>query len=194
MESKHKECFTPAIIKHWGLQPVSRYAREAAEFVNLYSVWRGINRWPALIKTFDLLRERPEVQARGVAGTGAASSAGVRRRPEPRSATTRWPAGLPRPATPSWSGRWPGARRSTPPSPIWCTASRLFPGRDEPGRDRCRRPMPSSSRRRRPRPWCASGRSTASTHMCGPSRARSWAPRPSIWRCVRRPKYATTAG
>ena len=64
MEIKHKECFTPNIIKHWELQPVSKYAREAAEFVNLYSKWRGINRWPALIKVFDLLRERAEVQTR----------------------------------------------------------------------------------------------------------------------------------
>jgi len=66
MEVKHKECFIPNIIKHWGLQPVSKYAREAAEFVNLYSKWRGINRWPALVMAFDLLRERPEVQARAV--------------------------------------------------------------------------------------------------------------------------------
>ncbi len=66
MEIKHKECFCPNIIKHWGLQPVSKYAREAAEFVNLYSKWRGINRWPALVMVFDLLRERPEVQRRGV--------------------------------------------------------------------------------------------------------------------------------
>jgi phosphoglycolate phosphatase-like HAD superfamily hydrolase len=66
MEIKHKECFTPNIIKHWGLQPISKYAREAAEFVNLYSKWRGINRWPALVMVFDLLRERPEVQARHV--------------------------------------------------------------------------------------------------------------------------------
>ena len=67
MEIKHKECFVPNTIKHWGLQPVSKYAREAAEFVNLYSRWRGINRWPALVMVFDLLRERPEVQARCVA-------------------------------------------------------------------------------------------------------------------------------
>jgi phosphoglycolate phosphatase-like HAD superfamily hydrolase len=66
MEIKHKECFIPAIIKHWDLQPVSKYAREAAEFVNLYSKWRGINRWPALVMVFDLLRERSEVRARGV--------------------------------------------------------------------------------------------------------------------------------
>ncbi len=67
MEIKHKECFTPNIIKYWGLQGVSKYAREASEFVNLYSQWRGANRWPALIKVFDLLRARPEVQHRGVA-------------------------------------------------------------------------------------------------------------------------------
>ena len=66
MEVKHKECFIPEIIKVWGLQPVSKYAREAAEFVNLYSKWRGINRWPALTMVFDLLAERPEVLARGV--------------------------------------------------------------------------------------------------------------------------------
>ena len=66
MEVKHKECFIPQIIKHWGLQPVSKYAREAAEFVNLYSRWRGINRWPALVMAFDLLRERAEVRARGI--------------------------------------------------------------------------------------------------------------------------------
>src|SRR3954453_8940575 len=64
MQIKHKECFIPNTIKYWGLQSVSKYAREAAEFVNLYSKDRGINRWPALVKVFDLLRERPEVIAR----------------------------------------------------------------------------------------------------------------------------------
>ncbi len=71
MEIKHKECFCPNIIKWWDLQPVSKYAREAAEFVNLYSKWRGINRWPALVMVFDLLRERPEVMARGAKITEA---------------------------------------------------------------------------------------------------------------------------
>ncbi|MBN2304454.1 MAG: HAD family hydrolase [Anaerolineae bacterium] len=67
MEIKHKECFTPNIIKYWDLQAVSKYAREASEFVNLYSKWRGINRWPALVMVFDLLTEREEVQRRKVA-------------------------------------------------------------------------------------------------------------------------------
>jgi len=67
MEIKHKECFIPNIIKYWNLQAVSKYAREAAEFVNLYSKWRGINRFPALVMAFDLLRHRQEVQKRKVA-------------------------------------------------------------------------------------------------------------------------------
>ena len=65
MELKHKECFIPAIIKHWNLQPICSYVREAAEFVNLYSKWRGINRLPALVKLFDLLNAWPDVQRRG---------------------------------------------------------------------------------------------------------------------------------
>jgi phosphoglycolate phosphatase-like HAD superfamily hydrolase len=66
MEVKHKECFIPNTIKHFGLQAISKYAREAAEFVNLYSKWRGINRFPALVSTIDLVIERPEVTRRGV--------------------------------------------------------------------------------------------------------------------------------
>jgi len=66
MEIKHKECFIPAIVQYWDLQPISKYARQAAEFVNLYSTWRGTNRWPALVMVFDLLRERDEVIRRGV--------------------------------------------------------------------------------------------------------------------------------
>ena len=66
MELKHKECFIPNIVKHFSLQSISKYAREAAEFVNLYSKWRGINRFPALIMVMDLLAERPEVQRSGV--------------------------------------------------------------------------------------------------------------------------------
>jgi len=65
MEIKHKECFIPNIINSWGMQAISRFAREAAEFVNLYSEWRGINRFPALTMVFDLCAERPECIERG---------------------------------------------------------------------------------------------------------------------------------
>ena len=66
MEIKHKECFTPMFVKHFGLQAVSKYAREVWEFINLYSKTRGANRFPALSRSLNLLRARPQVQARKV--------------------------------------------------------------------------------------------------------------------------------
>lgn len=65
MELKHKECFCPATVNVWNLQNVSRYAREAAEFANLYSTTRGANRFPSLIRTLELLGERKEAKRRG---------------------------------------------------------------------------------------------------------------------------------
>lgn len=66
MDIKHQECFTPAYIKSWDLQPVSTLARETAIFVNLGSITRGLNRWLALRQVLDLLRDRVEVAERGV--------------------------------------------------------------------------------------------------------------------------------
>ncbi len=67
MELKHKECFIPNHVNCWNLQGVSKYAREAAEFVNLYSKSRGINRFPAMVEVLRWLQKRPEVKARGIA-------------------------------------------------------------------------------------------------------------------------------
>lgn len=67
MEIKHKECFTPMFVKHFHLQAVSKFAREVWDFVNLYSKTRGANRFPALVRALNLLRERPEVRTRGIA-------------------------------------------------------------------------------------------------------------------------------
>ena len=66
MEIKQKECFCPNLIQTFELQKISKYARETWEFVNLYSKTRGVNRFLALIETFRLLSERPEVTARGM--------------------------------------------------------------------------------------------------------------------------------
>ena len=65
MEIKHKECFIPNTVNAWRLQTVSRYAREVHEFVNLYSKWRGLNRWKNIVRTMDMLRDHPEVKRRG---------------------------------------------------------------------------------------------------------------------------------
>lgn len=61
MEIKHKECFCPNTVMYWGLQSISKYARDAWDFVNLYSKSRGCNRFLALLETIQLLSERKEV-------------------------------------------------------------------------------------------------------------------------------------
>jgi len=66
MEIKQKECFCPNFIRYFKLQSVSKYARETWEFVNLYSISRGVNRFPALVEALRLLSERAEVSARKV--------------------------------------------------------------------------------------------------------------------------------
>jgi phosphoglycolate phosphatase-like HAD superfamily hydrolase len=66
MESKQKRCFHPVTIRLWLLEKIENEAREVLEFVNLYSRWRGTNRFLAQITSFELLREHPEVKAAGV--------------------------------------------------------------------------------------------------------------------------------
>ena len=66
MEIKHKECFCPNYIRHFELQPVSKYAREVWDFVNLYSKTRGCNRYHAILHAMSYLRDRKEVQDRHV--------------------------------------------------------------------------------------------------------------------------------
>ncbi len=66
MEIKQKDCFHTEIIRFWNLAPIEPLLRETAEFVNLYSVDRGSNRFISLLKTFDLLQDRPEVLQSGV--------------------------------------------------------------------------------------------------------------------------------
>ena len=64
MEVKHKDCFIPNMIRYYRLAAIARYARETFEWVNLYSKWRGTNRFPGLVLTMDFLAERPEVPRR----------------------------------------------------------------------------------------------------------------------------------
>lgn len=61
MEVKQKEFFIPNALKFFKLFPISRLVRETWEFVNIYSIYRGGNRFPALIKVFELLAERKEI-------------------------------------------------------------------------------------------------------------------------------------
>jgi phosphoglycolate phosphatase-like HAD superfamily hydrolase len=66
MEVKQKECFIPCTCQYFGLKAVAKHARMAGEFVNLYSEGRGLNRYPALLRIFDLLEDWDKVRERGV--------------------------------------------------------------------------------------------------------------------------------
>ena len=65
MSVKQKVHFHPLIIRFWGLEPCEKAFRACAEFVNLYSKTRGSNRFPALLRTFELLADYPGVKASG---------------------------------------------------------------------------------------------------------------------------------
>ena len=64
MEIKQKECIHPAIMDQWDLWKIEKEVRMVAEWVNLYSVYRGTNRFLALKMVFDYLRDMPEVKAK----------------------------------------------------------------------------------------------------------------------------------
>ncbi len=65
MEVKQKEFFIPNALKYFSLFPVAKTVRETWEFVNLYSIFRGNNRFIALLKVFELLAERNEITDTG---------------------------------------------------------------------------------------------------------------------------------
>ena len=65
MSVKQKEFFIPNALKIFNLFAISRIVRETWEFVNLYSIYRGGNRFTSLIKVFELLGERQEIKDSG---------------------------------------------------------------------------------------------------------------------------------
>jgi phosphoglycolate phosphatase-like HAD superfamily hydrolase len=67
MSAKQKMHFHPLIIRYWGLETCEKELRACAEFVNLHSRFRGINRFPALLHVFELFHDYPGVKESGVA-------------------------------------------------------------------------------------------------------------------------------
>jgi phosphoglycolate phosphatase-like HAD superfamily hydrolase len=61
MEIKQKEFFIPNAIRVFDLAGIEGIIRETWEFVNLYSVHRGVNRFPALVKVFEMAGRRREI-------------------------------------------------------------------------------------------------------------------------------------
>lgn len=62
MVTKQCHFFHPHIIRLWNLEKIEKQVREAAEFFNLYSKWRGQNRFIDLLHTFDALPDMPGVK------------------------------------------------------------------------------------------------------------------------------------
>jgi phosphoglycolate phosphatase-like HAD superfamily hydrolase len=65
MEIKQKEFFIPNALKYFELYAISKILRETWKFVNLYSIYRGGNRFNSIIKVFELLHERKEIRDTG---------------------------------------------------------------------------------------------------------------------------------
>ena len=65
MEVKQKEFFIPNALKYFDLFEISKILQETWEFVNLYSIYRGGNRFTSIIKVFELLYERKEIRDKG---------------------------------------------------------------------------------------------------------------------------------
>ena len=63
---KQRLCFHPLIVTHWNLGAIEPLVQETAEYVNLFSPWRGQNRFLNLLRTFDLLARRADARATGV--------------------------------------------------------------------------------------------------------------------------------
>jgi phosphoglycolate phosphatase-like HAD superfamily hydrolase len=64
MDVKQKEFFIPNAIKYFNLYDISEELRETWEFVNLYSIFRGGNRFNSIVKVFELLEKRKKIRDR----------------------------------------------------------------------------------------------------------------------------------
>ena len=67
MGVKQRDHFHPLIIEFWGLEKIEKQLRQSAEFFNLYSKWRGQNRFVDLLEVFKALPDMPGVAESGVA-------------------------------------------------------------------------------------------------------------------------------
>lgn len=55
MTIKHTDSFIPAMISVWNLDAVRERVTEIEQYINLYSKDRGVNRFPGLLKTFEIM-------------------------------------------------------------------------------------------------------------------------------------------
>lgn len=65
MDAKHMKAFGPKMVEVWKLEDISNDVLTVWNFVNLYSKWRGINRFLGLVKVFELLRDKKSIIEKG---------------------------------------------------------------------------------------------------------------------------------
>lgn len=62
MELKHKDCFVGSLIRIFNLAPITHEIHLVWNYVNLYSMNRGTNRFKALLITFNYLRSMNSIK------------------------------------------------------------------------------------------------------------------------------------
>ena len=62
MELKHKDCFVGSLIRVFELATITHEIHMVWNYVNIFSMTRGTNRFKALILTFNYLREMDRVK------------------------------------------------------------------------------------------------------------------------------------
>jgi len=66
MELKHKDCFIGSLIRIFDLAPITHEIHVVWNYVNIFSINRGTNRFKALLLTFNYLREMDIVKSLNV--------------------------------------------------------------------------------------------------------------------------------
>ena len=66
MELKHKDCFIGSLIRIFNLAPIAHEIHIVWNYVNIFSINRGTNRFKALLLTFNYLREMDHVKTLNV--------------------------------------------------------------------------------------------------------------------------------
>ena len=62
MELKHKDCFIGSLIRIFDLAPITHELHLVWNYINIYSITRGTNRFKALLLTFNYLRKMEHVK------------------------------------------------------------------------------------------------------------------------------------
>ena len=66
MELKHKNCFIGSLIRIFDLAPIAHELHLVWNYVNIYSITRGTNRFKALLLTFNYLRGIHHIKTLGM--------------------------------------------------------------------------------------------------------------------------------